>query len=66
MVTGVVLFWNEGRAVDTANSLTEGASSVIAVQASPVIAANDGKLAHLSGPTASSPDIVDADLGVAA
>lgn len=66
VVTGVVLFWNEGRAVDTANSLTEGASSVIAIQASPVIAANDGKLVHLSGSTASSQDIVDADLGVAA
>ena len=45
----VVLFWNEGRAVTTANSLKEGAASVISVPADSVSPTNERKLIHLSG-----------------
>lgn len=43
------LFWNEGRAVKTERALGEGAGLVVSVSSSPVDAANDGKLVHISG-----------------
>ena len=43
------LFWNEGRAVQTAKSLAEGAGLVIDVDAARVDPANEGKLVHVSG-----------------
>ena len=45
----VFLFWNEGRAVQTQRSLTEGASLVVNADAARVDPANDGKLVHVSG-----------------
>lgn len=42
-----VLFLNEGRAVKTARSLSEGASNVVTVQASPVDPGNEGRLVHV-------------------
>lgn len=44
-----LLFWNEGRAVQTARSLTEGAGLVVSVPAEAVDPANDGKLIHVAG-----------------
>src|SRR5262245_31719556 len=43
------LFWNEGRAVQTAKSLAEGAGLVIDVEPARVDPANEGKLVHISG-----------------
>jgi hypothetical protein len=43
------LFWNEGRAVTTARSLSEGASSVISVPPARVDPANEGKLVYVAG-----------------
>jgi hypothetical protein len=45
----VLLFWNEGRAVQTARSLTEGAGVVISVPPDPIDPANEGKLVHVTG-----------------
>ncbi|HRQ63658.1 MAG TPA: TMEM43 family protein [Xanthomonadaceae bacterium] len=45
-----VLFWNEGRAVQTRKSLDEGAGIVVSAQVTPRDAALDGGLVHLSGP----------------
>ncbi len=61
---GVLLFWNEGRAVQTARSLTQGAGLVVNVANDRIDAANEGKLVHVSGPLKISGDPVDADLGV--
>ena len=44
-----ILFWNEGRAVDTAKRLKEGAVAVVDVPADKVDPANDGKFVHVSG-----------------
>lgn len=44
-----LLFWNEGRAVQTAHSLAEGAAGVISVNASSVNPIREGQLVHLSG-----------------
>lgn len=60
------LAWNEDRAVTTARSLTEGASSVVAVQASKVDPANNGKLVYVTGELATTGTLTDAEFGVTA
>lgn len=45
----ILLFWNEGRTITTARSLEEGAAVTMPIAASPVLAANEGRLVHLSG-----------------
>ncbi|MBA1140899.1 TMEM43 family protein [Mesorhizobium neociceri] len=64
MVIG--LFWNEGRAVQTARSLAEGSGAVVSVGADSVDAANDGKLVHVSGPVTADSGLSDPDFGIAA
>jgi hypothetical protein len=59
-----LLFWNEGRAVQTAQSLEEGAGSVVSVSADRVDAGNEGRLVHLSGQSAASAPVRDAMFGV--
>jgi hypothetical protein len=51
LVIGAVLllWWNEGRAVEASRALAEGARQVVEVQASAADAAAEGKLVHLSG-----------------
>jgi hypothetical protein len=44
-----VLFWNEGRAVQTRKSLDEGAGAVVGAQIAPRDAELEGRLVHLSG-----------------
>ena len=46
--SSVLLFWNEGQAVQTERSLTEGRGLVIDVDAARVDPANDGKLIHVN------------------
>lgn len=54
-----LLFWNEGRAVKTAQSLKEGAASVVSVSADTVQEANQGKLIHLSGDVTTADTVAD-------
>lgn len=62
----ILLFWNEGRAIKTYRALTEGAGSIISVDAAKVDPANEGKLIHIAGAFAPKGTPADADLGVAA
>ncbi|MGH6770823.1 MAG: TMEM43 family protein [Xanthobacteraceae bacterium] len=62
----VFLFWNEGRAVQTARSLTEGASIIVAADPARVDPANEGKLVHLSGDIKVAAPLVDPDFTVSA
>ena len=55
----VLLFWNEGRAVATAKSLTEGSATVIDVPSDSVSPANDLKLVHVTGDTAVADSLED-------
>ncbi|MER9656374.1 TMEM43 family protein [Mesorhizobium sp. M0152] len=64
MVIG--LFWNEGRAVQTARSLAEGAGAVVSIGADSVDTANDGRLVHVSGPVTADSGLTDPDFGIAA
>ncbi len=60
----VVLWWNEGRAVTTANSLKEGAAAVVHVASDKVDPANDKKLVHMTGDAKAPGPVVDPDYGV--
>jgi hypothetical protein len=64
--SGIFLFWNEGRAVQTQRSLTEGASLVVPVDPARVDPANDGKLVHLSGDLKPGAPLTDPDFTVSA
>ncbi len=61
-----LLFWNEGRAVHTARSLTEGAGSVQSVPNDRVDAALEGRLVHVAGPLRIAGTVADPDFGVQA
>ncbi|KAK6177060.1 hypothetical protein SNE40_015241 [Patella caerulea] len=60
-----LLFWNEGRAVQRAQSLDEGLSVIIPLSTTDVaFEANNGKLVHLSGPLFTEKAVTDSDYGV--
>jgi hypothetical protein len=61
-----LLFWNEGRAVQTYQALVEGAGAVVSVAADKVDAANEGKLIHLSGLATTDEKLSDPDFGISA
>lgn len=61
-----VLFWNEGRAVQTAKSLDEGAAAVVSVEIDKVDKANEGKLVHITGKAETDETLMDPDFGVSA
>lgn len=54
-----LLFWNEGRAVKTAKSLAEGASSVVSVSEEKVDSANDQALVHVTGKAVPTSTLAD-------
>ncbi|MDO9503499.1 TMEM43 family protein [Falsiroseomonas sp.] len=62
----VLIFWNEGRAVQTAKSLAEGAGQVQTVAAERPDPAMEGRLVHVSAPVRAGGVPVDAELGVTA
>jgi len=62
----VALFWNEGRAVQTARSLAEGESIVVDVPSSSVSLANDGLLVYVTGELKAVRPLTDPDFGVSA
>lgn len=59
-----LLAWNEGRAVQTARSLSEGAHRVVEASAERVDPANDGRFVHVSGPLAGLPALSDPIFGI--
>lgn len=64
----VLLFWNEGQAVETYRALVEGAGLVIDVSADAPQPANEGKLIHVQGAVvpggvAEDPDFRDGGRG---
>jgi hypothetical protein len=62
--SGFLLFWNEGRAVQTSRSRTEGAGLVRDVPADRPDRANEGRLVHVSGPVSVGQLNLDAELNV--
>jgi hypothetical protein len=64
LVSFPLLFWNEGRAVRTARSLTEGLGAVVPVASDTVNPANEGKLVHISGAVKTETPVVDDQLAI--
>ena len=62
MIVG--LFWNEGRAVQTARSLAEGAGIVVSTDATAVLPANEGRLVHVTGRVTSEEEPADLLFGI--
>jgi hypothetical protein len=62
----VLLFWNEGRAVQTARSLAEGSGLVVSVGAGAVDAGQEGALVHVSGPVETASRLSDSEFGIVA
>lgn len=60
----VLLFWNEGRAIRTAQGFAEGAGVVIDIVADRIDPANDGKLIHASGMLTSDGPVADREFGL--
>jgi hypothetical protein len=62
----VLLFWNEGRAVQTEKSLAEGRGLVVSADAARVDPANEGKLVHVNGEVKAGVTLRDAEFNVTA
>ena len=62
----VLLFWNEGRAVKTYNTLKEGQGLVVDIASDTVDESNNGKLVHLSSDAVTDETLADQDFGVSA
>ena len=61
-----LLFWNEGRAIRTAQGLSEGAGIVRSVSADAVDPGNAGRLIHVSGVLSTAGPVADPDFAVRA
>ena len=61
-----VLFFNEGRAVDTRKDLNQGAKECVIANSESVDAANEGKLVHLSGMATAEGSLADDQFAVKA
>ncbi|MGB1248652.1 MAG: TMEM43 family protein [Chitinophagales bacterium] len=59
----VLLWWNEGRAVQTAKSLEEGRGAVVSVAIDEVSSDNEGNLVHLSGMATTEDFLGDSQYG---
>ena len=61
-----LLFWNEGRTVQTYKSLKEGAGAVVSVVNDSISPANEGNLVHLSGLSTTDEVLQDSQFPVSA
>ena len=64
IVSVVLLFWNEGRAVKTDQSLKEGASLVVLVSSETKDPTHEGMLIHFTGEARTPSVLTDTDFGV--
>ncbi len=62
----ILLFWAEGRAVNTARALEEGAGLVAEIAADRIDPAHDGKLVHITGDAVAQDVPADSRFGVRA
>ena len=60
----ILLYWNEGRAVQAATALGEGERAVVEAQSEQVNQGLDGKLVHVVGPLSAANGLRDNQFGV--
>jgi len=63
-VAVVLLYWNEGRAVDAIRALNRGEAAIVEISANAVDPGSNGKLAHVSGMLQPTSAAKDPDFGV--
>lgn len=64
--SALLLFWNEGRAVKTAQALEEGAEKVIPVESNATVdPAMENQLVHMSGQAVTNETLTDPQFGLA-
>jgi hypothetical protein len=63
-VAVVLLYWNEGRAVDAIRALNRGAAAIVEVNAAAVDPGSNGKLVHVTGMLQPTTPARDPDFGV--
>ncbi len=66
LVSFVVLWWNEGRAVKTAAGLSQLRVEVVSADPARIDPANEGRAVHLSGNATTSETLADPEFGIAA
>ncbi len=66
LLSFVVLFWNEGRAVNTARGLEETGANVKEIKSDAVDKSMDGKLVHMTGKAVPTDPVKDETFGVEA
>lgn len=59
-----LLWWNEGRAVDRAETLEQGLEAVVPIDAGRIAPSKDGLLVHISGPARSDGTLSDPMFGI--
>lgn len=65
LAAGVLLFWNEGRAVKTEQALNEGADKVVNVETNTVVNPEmNNQLVHMSGQAVTNETLTDAQFGI--
>lgn len=64
LISFVLLFWNEGRAVSRAKALDEGAAAVVSIDAATIDPQNNGRLVHISGAAETEDVLEDEEFGV--
>jgi len=64
LISVVLLFWNEGRAVKRHKALKAGEAAVVSVSSDEVTVANEGKLIHITGLAETGETLFDKEFGV--
>jgi Transmembrane protein 43 len=64
IIACVLLFWNDGRAVDAQRGLNAGGRAVVNLTTTAPAPANEGKLVHMTGQATATAPLSDGDVGV--
>ena len=65
LVAFVLLWWNEGRSIETYKSLKEGQKDALSIPIQPINQGNNGKLVYIQGPVLARDQLIDPDFSVA-
>lgn len=65
VISIVILWWNEGRAVKTARGLEEGIDNVVVLEAPELDDKNNNKLIHFHGPIITEDSLYDVEFNIA-
>lgn len=65
VVASIVLFWNEGRAVDASRGLEAGSRAVVSLPTPTIEPSRDGALVHIAGNAVTTTPLVDPATGAA-